>query len=78
MNFRVRHVIQSGLLNKWKQVFWDNEFRFITMAIKQKEESDEKVLTLNQVSTAFYSLLFCLPISFVVLPIEIIFFIKTR
>ena len=32
MNFRVRHVIQSGLFNKWKEFFWDKEFRYIKIS----------------------------------------------
>ena len=75
MNFRIKNVIESGLLNKWKKVDQNEQLR--NVAIVDRHKSNDK-LTLNHTSVVFYSLLFCLPISIAVLFIGIIFFIKTN
>ena len=64
-------VNQSGLLYKWKQVYWALQFRDIKIQVNQDNESSETNLKLNQVSLSFYVLFCYLPFSIVTLFIEI-------
>ena len=70
MHLRVSDVIQSGLFIKWMNMNWARQLSNIKIPIKQENGSIEDNLKLNQVSTAFYILLCCLPLSIVTLLIE--------
>ena len=70
------NVIQSGLLNKWKQMHWTLQFSNIKIEINQENKSYKDILTLDQVSLAFYILLCCLPFSIATLLIENYFRLK--
>ena len=72
--FRVNNVIQSGLFSKWKQVYWNEQLCHIKVTNKQDNELIENNLKLNQISVAFYILLFCLPFSLGILLVETLFF----
>ena len=67
-------MIQSGLFLKWKQVYWNEQLSHIKVTNKQGDELIENILKLNQISVAFYILLFCLPFSLGILLIEVLFF----
>ena len=64
-------MIQSGLFIKWMNMIWAQQLSNIKIPIGQEDGSIKDHLTLNQVSTAFYILLCCLPLSIVTLLIEI-------
>lgn len=71
----MKNVIESGLFNKWKQVYWAQNLRNIKKFIKQKDNQNGKNhLSLNQVSFVFYILLYCLPILISILLIEFLSF----
>ena len=63
-------MVQSGLFTKWTEVNWARQLSNIKIPIKQEDGSIEDHLTLNQVSTSFYIILCCLPLSIVTLLIE--------
>ena len=67
------NVIQNGLFSKWKQVDWAQRLDHIKKLIENKNESNEN-LSLNQISLAFYILLFCLSFSLGIFLIEVVFF----
>ena len=66
-------MIQSGLFLKWKEVDWTLQLYHVKKLIKNNNESNEN-LSLNQISLAFYILLFCLPFSLGILLIEVLCF----
>ena len=70
-------VVQSGLFTKWTKVNWARQLSNMKIAIEQEDGSNEHNLTLNQVSTTFYILICCLPLSMVKLLIKI-FCIKLK
>ena len=63
-------MIQNGLLNKWKEVYWTLVFCKANIKVNQSD-TNENALKLKQVSLAFYILLCCLPLSIATLLIEI-------
>lgn len=67
-------MIQSGLFSKWKQVHWNEQLGNIKVINKQENESIHNNLKLNQISIAFYILMFSLPFLLATLLIEIIYF----
>ena len=67
-------MIQSGLFSKWAQVYWNEQLSHIKVTNKQDDESIENILKLNQITVAFYILLFCLPFPLGILLIEVLFF----
>ena len=66
-------MVQSGLFNKWKQVYWTQVFRKANMKVNNQNDINQDTLKLKQVSLAFYIELCCLPLSIVTLLIEIFF-----
>ena len=72
VNYRVNNVIQSGLFNKWKQVYWSQQFSKIKIQVKNELSQDH--LTLRHISLAFYILLCFLPFSIPILLFEILIF----
>ena len=66
-------MIQSGLLSKWKQVYWAQQLGNLKVRNKQENESIENNLKLSQISIAFYILMFSLPFLIATLLIEIIY-----
>lgn len=71
MNFRVSNVIQMGFVIKWKQIKWAQQIHSVKMIIKQEIKSNQDNLSLNQISLAFYIMLFSLPILTLTLLIEV-------
>ena len=69
------NVIQSCIFSKWKEVDWAQRLDHIKKLIKNNNVSNEK-LSLNQISLAFYILLFYLPFSLGILLIEAFFMHK--
>ena len=67
------NVIQSGIFSKWYEVDLARRLHHIKKLIKNNNELNEN-LSLNHVSLAFYTLLFCLSFSLVILLIEILCF----
>ena len=68
------NVIQSGLFFKWQEVDLTRKLHHIKKLITNYNESNEN-LSLNQISLAFYILLFCLPFSLGILLIEFLCFL---
>ena len=71
MNSRISNVIQMGLVIKWKQINWAQQLHNVKIIIKQEIKSNQDNLSLNQISLAFYIMLFSLPILTLTLLIEV-------
>ena len=69
-------MIQSGLFSKWKQLYSNKQLSHIKVRNKQDNESTENNLKLNQISIAFYIVLFCLLFSLGILLIEVLYFLS--
>ena len=62
-----------GLVIKWKQINWAQQLHNVKIIIKQEIKSNQDNLSLNQISLAFYIMLFSLPILTLTLLIEVLF-----
>ena len=56
----MNNVIQSGLFSRWKQVDWNEKLNHIKVINRQQNELIENNLKLDQFSSAFYILIYCL------------------
>ena len=65
-------MIQSGLLDKWKEVYWNEDFRKVKISVNQNDLSQDK-LKLNQILDVFYIIFCFLSLSIATLLIEILF-----
>ena len=70
----MKKINQSGLLYRWKQVYWALQFRHIKIQVNQDNQSTQTNLKFNQVSLAFYVLFCYLPFSIAILFIEPFYF----
>ena len=66
----MNNVIRSGLFNKWKEVYWNEDFRKVKISVNQNYSNQDK-LKLNQILDVFYIVLCFLSISIATLIIEI-------
>ena len=66
-------MTQSGLFNKWKEVYWTIVCSKANIKANNPNDTNEDTLKLKQVSLAFYIKLYCLPLSIATLLIEIFF-----